>query len=185
MASSFGIRAARRLCTSASEWQLHYKRAAKMYRYAPVNADDQYHSRVRLNRGVAEVKAPTKVQHCHAAYALHGSTYFKMLDDAAFFAACSMNKEYFTVTTSFTTYITRAVEPSKVPFLRAVGKVTSATTSLIVAESVVMQDDGTEVGRGSGTFMRHPKFQLSTMPLYSDDEKYPLTEEDEPLAIDD
>jgi hypothetical protein len=33
--------------------------------------------------------------------------------------------------------------------------------------------------------MRHPKFQLSTMPLYSDDEKYPLTEEDEPLAIDD
>ena len=25
--------------------------------------------------------------------------------------------------------------------------------------------------------MRHPKFQLSTMPLYSDDEKYPSTTE--------
>lgn len=152
-----------------------------MYRYAPVNSPDAFDSRVRVGKGKAVVTAPTHAKFCHAAYALHGSHVFKYLDDAAFFAAQSTNRSAFVVTTSFTTYLTRAVDPTVVPFLRATGTVVSATRSLIVAESVVVQPDGVEVGRGSGTFMPHPKFQLGSMPLYNDDDAHPFTEEDAPL----
>ena len=41
--------------------------------------------------------------------------------------------------------------------------------------------DGTEVARGSGTFMPHPKLELALVPPYVDDEKFPFTEEDDPL----
>ena len=174
----------RRMCTKAAadeDLLLHYRRLSRMYRYAPVNAHERYDSRVEVGAGRAIVSAPTKAEYNHAAFALHGSSYFKLLDDAAFFAAQSTNKEAFVVTTSFTTYITRAVDPTVVPFLKATGRVTSATKSLIVAEASVVQPDGVEVGRGSGTFMPHPKFALPSMPLYADDASYPFTDEDKVL----
>ena len=172
----------RALCTTAEDWQLHYRRASRMYRLAPVNAEERYHSRVKVGAGKAIVTAPTKEGYCHAAYALHGSSYFKMLDDAAFFAAQSTHMKNFVVTTSFTTYITKPIEPKKAPFLVATGKVVSASKSLIIAESVVTTPDGVECGRGSGTFMPHPKMQMEMLPLYVDDTKYPFTEEDIVLA---
>lgn len=43
---------------------------------------------------------------------------------------------------------------------------------------------GTEVGRGSGTFMPHPKFELAKIAMYADDEAYPLSEEDLVLEED-
>ena len=64
---------------------------------------------------------------CHTAGGLHGSGYFKLLDDAAFFAAQSMNPTHFVVTTSFTSYITKVVVPAKVPTLTSTGTVTSST----------------------------------------------------------
>ena len=174
---------ARCLCTASDgvNWQLHYRRASRMYRYAPVNAEGRYHSRVKVGQGTAQVTAPAKAEYCHAAFALHGSSYFKLLDDAAFFAAQSVNHEHFVVTTSFTTYITKPVDPQTTPYLIATGSVTSASKSLILAEAVVKQPDGVEVGRGSGTFMPHPKFKLDKLPLYFDDEKYPFTDEDQVL----
>ena len=105
------------------------------------------------------------------------------LDDAAFFAAQSTNPTHFVVTTSFTTYITRPVDPLVVPYLVSTGKVTTASKSLIIAESDVTQPDGVEVGRGSGTFMPHPKFLLEKIPRYSDDAAFPFVDdEDAPLA---
>ena len=49
----------------------------------------------------------------HTAGSLHGSAYFKLLDDSAFFAAqaleCGRSEDaMFLLTTSFTTYITGA-----------------------------------------------------------------------------
>ena len=38
---------------------------------------------------------------------LHGSGYFELLDDAAFFAAQAHNKDNFVYTTSFTLYMVR------------------------------------------------------------------------------
>ena len=104
-----------------------------------------------------------------------------MLDDACFFAAQSTNLTQFVATTSFTTYITKPVVPEAVPHLIAEGNVVSASKSLIIAEGVVRTPDGTEVGRGSGTFMPHPKFELASIPFYADDGAHPFTDEDELL----
>mmetsp|Transcript_78208 Transcript_78208/g.234383 ORF Transcript_78208/g.234383 Transcript_78208/m.234383 type:complete len:181 (+) Transcript_78208:1-543(+) len=174
-------RLGRRALSTSADWALHYRRAAKMYRLAPVNGTDRYSSRVRLSDRKAVVQAPVKPEYCHAAHALHGSSYFKMLDDACFFAAQSTNRDHFVVTTSFTTYITRPVVPDQTPFLIAEGTVVSASKSLIIAEGVVKTPDGTEVGRGSGTFMPHPKMELPKVPFYADDEAYPFVDDDQVL----
>ena len=136
-------------------------------------------SRVLLAKGKAKVTAPAKAEYCHSAMALHGSSYFKMLDDAAFFAAQSLNHENFVVTTSFTTYITRPVVASnEISHLISEGVVTSSSKSLVLAEAVMRLPDGTEVGRGSGTFMPHPKFALQSIPMYGDENQYPFSDED-------
>ena len=166
------------------DWPQHWRRCAKMYRFAPVNAADRFASRVRVGHKRARVTMPAKPSYCHAALALHGLNYFKMLDDACFFAAQSMNHQHFCVTTSFTTYITRPVVVAgegDVPLLTSTGTVTSASKSLILAEAVMLLPDGTEVGRGSGTFMPHPKLKLPKVPTYFDDVAFPLTDEDEVL----
>ena len=49
-----------------------------MYRLAPVNAEERYHSRVHVGSGHATVTAPVKPTYCHSAGALHGSSYFKV-----------------------------------------------------------------------------------------------------------
>ena len=87
----------------------------------------------------------------HSARAVHGSVYFKMLDDAAFFAANSLEPDYFVLTTSFTTYLTRPVSEGR---LRSVGKVVNRTKSQFIVEAVVYDSDGNEVGRGNGIFVR-------------------------------
>ena len=172
----------RRLSTSAAGGAEHYRRLAMMYRLAPVNgAKPLFESRVQCAHGKAVVKAPMQAEYNHAAHALHGCVYFKMLDDAAFFAAQSTNATNFVTTTSFTTYITKPVVPVEGQFYISHGKVTSASRSLIVAESVMSLPDGTEVARGSGTFMPHPKFTLDSLPAYTGE----VLEEDQPLLTED
>ena len=171
----------RGLATSSDgvDWQLHHRRCAKMYRNAPVNATERFGSRVKLAHRKAVVTMPAKTEYSHSAHALHGVNYFKMLDDACFFAAQSTNSSNFVVTTSFTTYITRPVVASnEISHLISEGVVTSASKSLVLAEAVMRLPDGTEVGRGSGTFMPHPKFALPSIPMYGDEDEYPFSDED-------
>ena len=82
---------------------------------------------------------------------VHGSVYFKLLDDAAFFAANSLERDLFVLTTSFTIYLTRPVVAGS---LKGVGRVVDRTRSQFIAEATVHDADGREVGRGSGVFVR-------------------------------
>ena len=158
----------------------HHRRLERMYLDAPVNARHDNLS-MRVTDGSARVGATVTSRLHHAAGTVHGSYLFELLDDAAFFAAQSMNPTHFVVTTSFTSYITKVVVPAKVPTLTSTGTVTSSTKGLILAEAVLRTPDGTEVARGSGTFMPHPKLELALVPPYVDDEKFPFIEEDDPL----
>ena len=88
-----------RRCTTA---------APRMYRYAPINAAERHKSRCGWRRHKS-CDSAVKEEYCHTAGGLHGSGYFKLLDDAAFFAAQSLNPTHFVVTTSFTSYITKVV----------------------------------------------------------------------------
>ena len=139
----------------------HYRALESLYATAPVN--EFYHPVMTVSEGEAEIIIEAGLQHCHAAGGVHGSVYFKMLDDAAFFAANSLEPEVFVLTTSFTTYMTRPMSPGN---MRAVGKVVNYNRSQFIAEAVVYDSEGREIGRGNGIFVRS-KMKLADMAGYA------------------
>ncbi|MDY0362481.1 MAG: PaaI family thioesterase, partial [Desulforegulaceae bacterium] len=86
---------------------------------------------------------------------VHGSVIFKMLDDSAYFAANSLEHEYFLVTTAFTTYITRPVSTG---FIKAYGTVVNKNKSQFISEAVLYDSEENEIARGSGVFVRSKLF---------------------------
>jgi len=127
----------------------HYRALEKMYLAAPINSI--YKPRINVARERAEIEIAVSESLFHSAGAVHGSVYFKMLDDAAFFAAHSIVTDFFVLTSSFTTYLTRPVTSGG---MRSMGQVVSKGKSQIIAEAIVWDDRGHEVGRGNGIFVR-------------------------------
>jgi len=134
----------------------HYRCLESMYQAAPINEFYKPVMTVTDSHAVIEIEVGEK--HQHSAGAMHGSVYFKMLDDAAFFAANSLEKDVFVLTTSFTTYLTRPVTSGKI---RAQGKVVNKNKTQFITEAVLFDEDGNDVGRGNGIFVK------SKMPLGS------------------
>jgi uncharacterized protein (TIGR00369 family) len=127
----------------------HYIALERMYLAAPIN--EFYNPKIDVTDAVATIEIDLSEKYFHAAGAVHGSVYFKMLDDAAFFAANSLEKEVFVLTTSFTTYLTRPVSSG---VIKSVGKVVNQNRSQFIAESIAYNSDGQEIARGSGIFVR-------------------------------
>ncbi|MBK2942513.1 PaaI family thioesterase, partial [Klebsiella pneumoniae] len=99
----------------------------------------------------------------HAAGAAHGTIYFKMLDDAAFYAANSLVTDRFLLTTGFNLFFSKPVRAGTVT---AEGRWVSGRRRVFVAEARLVDADGDEVGRGTGTFMKS-RIPLSTLPGYA------------------
>ena len=127
----------------------HYRQLESMYQAAPVN--EFYHPIMTVSQGQAEISIVTDARHHHSAGGMHGSVYFKMLDDAAWFACNSLEAEVFVLTTSFTTYITRPISEGKIT---AIGKVVNKNNSQWIAEAVLYNEEGKELARGNGIFVR-------------------------------
>jgi acyl-coenzyme A thioesterase PaaI-like protein len=85
----------------------HYQKLERMYRGAPCN--EYYRPDIAIARGTAEVSIPVRPQLFHPAGAVHGSAYFKALDDAAFFAVNSLIEDLFVLTVSFNVHLTRPI----------------------------------------------------------------------------
>lgn len=134
----------------------HYRRLERAYARAPVSV--WFGSTITIDNGQAEVRIPVKPEFCHAAGAVHGSVYFRALDDAAFFAANSRVSDFFVLTVSFTVQFARPVSEGT---LRAVGRLLHGTGRLFFAESDLFDDHGELLGHGSGVFTR------SNIPLDS------------------
>ena len=132
----------------------HFRCLENMFAAAPIN--EIYKPKIEVREGEATIEIELSEKFHHSAGAVHGSVYFKMLDDSAFFAASSLEREVFVLTTSFTTYLTSPVSSGK---FRSVGRVVSRNKSQFIAESIVYDSNGNEAGRGSGVFVRG-KFPL-------------------------
>ena len=126
----------------------HFRRLERMYVAAPAN--EYFRPEIRIEQGRAEVRLDVRPDFFHAANAVHGSVYFKLLDDATFFAASSLVDDVFVLTTSFTIYFTRPVSSG---VTTARGTVVSKSPRLLIGEGTIVDTDGREVARGSGTFM--------------------------------
>jgi uncharacterized protein (TIGR00369 family) len=138
----------------------HYRRLERLYAAAPINR--YYEPSLRVREANAELTISVKPDFFHAAGAVHGSVYFKALDDSAFFAANSLVFDVFVLTASFNVYFTRPISEGE---LRATGAVVHRSRNLIVADSVALDSKGRQVARGSGTFMRS-QIELSGLVGY-------------------
>lgn len=128
----------------------HLRALERLYAAAPVN--HIFESRLTIpEAGRAEIRFSVDQSMYHAAGAAHGTIYFKMLDDAAFYAANSKVEDMFMLTTQFNLFLTRPVHAEP---LTAIGQWVSGHRRVLIAESRLLDADGEEVARGQGTFMR-------------------------------
>ncbi len=127
----------------------HYRSLEKMYLAAPIN--HIFNPRIIVSKESAEIEIEINGSLFHSAGAVHGSIYFKMLDDAAFFAANSIVEKYFVLTHSFTIRFYRPVSSGR---MTSYGKVIDRTKQKIQAESIVYDDKGRKIGSGKGIFVQ-------------------------------
>ncbi|TVO69553.1 MAG: PaaI family thioesterase [Sedimenticola selenatireducens] len=131
----------------------HYQSLQNMYLAAPIN--QLYQPTIAVTEGRAAIRIQLQEAYYHSAGAVHGSVYFKMLDDAAFFAASSLETEFFVLTASFTTYLVRPVATGT---MRSEGRVVNQSKTQFIAESIAYNAQNKVIARGNGLFVRgrHP-----------------------------
>jgi uncharacterized protein (TIGR00369 family) len=144
--------------------EAHFRALESLYRHAPIN--DLFESRLEIvEPGFARIRFEVNDKVFHAAGAAHGTIYFKMLDDAAFYACNSFVTDRFLLTTAFNLLFTRPIKDGPVV---AEGRWASGRRRVLIGEARLIDRDGEEAARGTGTFMRS-HISLSGLPGYRAD----------------
>ena len=140
----------------------HFRALESLYRAAAINA--LFESEIEVAEpGLARIRFEVSAQTYHAAGAAHGTLYFKMMDDAAFYACNSMVTDRFLLTTAFNLNFTRPLRAGPVI---AEGRWASGKRRVFVGDARLIDADGEEAARGTGTFMRS-HIPLSSLPGYT------------------
>lgn len=134
-----------------SEFELHYRKLERMYLSAQVNTQLYPGITIDISNEKAVLTLKVEPKFFHAANAIHGSVYFKLLDDAAFFTVNSIVQDVFVYTVSINTQLLRPVSKG---MIRSVGELKFKSANLFIADSVLFDDNNKMVGRASGNFMR-------------------------------
>ena len=87
----------------------------------------------------------------HAMGAAHGSVYFKLIDDAAYFAAQVHVEDCYLLTASMNVNFTKSVTSGSI---ECRGKVIHRGRKILVAEAEITDAEGHLLATGRGTFMR-------------------------------
>jgi uncharacterized protein (TIGR00369 family) len=139
----------------------HHRALESLYRHAPVNR--LFESQLEIvEPGFARIRFRVEESAFHAAGAAHGTLYFKMMDDAAFYACNSLVTDRFLLTTAFNLLFTRPLRGGEAV---AEGRWTSGRRRVFVGEARLIDAAGEEAGRGTGTFMRS-HIPLAGLPGY-------------------
>ena len=120
-----------------------------MYINAPTNS--YYNPTISIERGKAVVQIPVKPEFFHAGSAVHGSVYFKALDDAAYFAVNSLVEDCMMLTVSFTTHMIRPITGG---VIRAEGTVVQYGKRVSFAEAVLYDARNKICATGNGSFVK-------------------------------
>jgi len=129
----------------------HFRKLERMYLSAPVNNELYKGITIGISNEKAALTLQVEPKFFHAANAIHGSVYFKMLDDAAFFAVNSIVQDVFVYTVSFNTQLLRPVANG---IIRSTGELKFKSGNLFIADSALFDENNKLIGRGSGSFMR-------------------------------
>ena len=141
----------------------HFRRLTRMYHSARINHSIPSCMTITADR--VEVHMRVTTDYWHSAHAMHGSMYFKGLDDAAFFAANAVVEDAFVLTARFEVELLGMVTCESV---KAIGTIDRREGRKIWARSELFDDTNTLVARGQGLFI------VSDVPLteavgYADD----------------
>ena len=121
----------------------HFQKLEKMYLSANINTMIFDTTTCKILDGYAEIGLTISEKYFHGLGAIHGSVYFKLLDDAAFFAANSKSK-FFILTTAFNLHFLRPVKKGKI---RAIGNLKYNSCFI---QSFVKRNFRLELMRGLG-----------------------------------
>ena len=129
----------------------HYEKLERMYLNAKVNTELFPGTTIKISEGAAEIGITINDKFFHALNAVHGSVYFKLLDDAAFFAVNSVVTDFFVLTSSFNIQLLRPVNSG---IISAKGVLRFKSQNLFVAEAILTDDKNREIAFGTGNFMK-------------------------------
>ena len=127
----------------------HFRALESLYHSAPINA--LFRSEIEIGEGFARIRFDVEESGFHAAGAAHGTLYFKMMDDGAFYACNSLITDRFLLTTAFNLLFTRPLAAGPAV---AEGRWASGRRRVLIGEARLIDSSGEEAARGTGTFMR-------------------------------
>nr|WP_314441546.1 PaaI family thioesterase [uncultured Sphingomonas sp.] len=140
----------------------HYRALEQLYASAPINL--LFRSSLTLEEaGRSRIDFTVEPASFHAAGAAHGTLYFKMLDDASFYAANSLVSDRFLLTTAFNLHFTKPMREGPAV---AEGRWISGKRRVFVADARIVDASGEECARGTGTFLRS-HIALAGLPGYA------------------
>ncbi len=129
----------------------HFRKLERMYLAANVNTQIFDTTSCTIGSGKAEIGLTVEPKYFHALNAMHGSVYFKLLDDAAFFAVNSVVEDVFVLTKSFHIHFKRPVIEGRIV---ATGELIRFGDYIYEAKSQLLNDEGKVVGYGTGEFVK-------------------------------
>jgi len=135
----------------------HFEKLERMYLQANINTMIFDTTTCNIEEGKSEIGLTISEKYFHALGAIHGSVYFKLLDDACFFSVNSIVEDVFVLTTSFNINLIR---PAKSGFINAIGRIKFESKELFVAEATLYNSGGKEIAFGTGNFAKS-KISLS------------------------
>lgn len=130
--------------------ETHFRKLENMYLATKIRHKLYPSTEIEISEAASEISIIVDDRYFHALDAMHGSVYFRMLDDAAFFAVNSLVEDRFVLTTSFNITLTRPVSSGKIT---SKGTVRFRSKNLYTAEATLYNEDGKEVAFGTGNFV--------------------------------
>lgn len=128
---------------------VHYRKLERMYLSAPTNV--YYRPRIAIGQGDARVEVDVRSEFFHAAGGVHGSVYFKVLDDACFFAANSLVNDVFVLTSQFNIQLVRPISEGR---MIAAGCVLHSGRSSQIVRGELHDESRDLLAVGQGTFVK-------------------------------
>ena len=129
--------------------ETHFRKLENMYLATKIRHELYPSTEIKISEATAQISIIVDDRYFHALDAMHGSVYFRMLDDAAFFAVNSLVEDRFVLTTSFNITLTRPVSSGKIT---SKGTVRFRSKNLYTADATLYNEEGKEVAFGTGNF---------------------------------
>ena len=125
----------------------HYENLERAYLAAPYN---EFHEPgIRVAAGEADVVIPIQEKLSHPA-GIPGTVILKAMNDSAAFAVNSLVEHHYVLTVSFSVSLTGTVPSGE---LIARGRYVGMSGDKYLAESMLTDTEGNEIGRGDGAFI--------------------------------